>query len=266
MLNIKHKTSGFTLIELAIVLLIVGVLAGSFLSTLGSRIDATRRGDAIKEMEVIKQALYGYAMTQGTNNLRLPCPDCRNAGCATIIAAAGSLANDGVEDRTDAGVCATGDNGVGNLPWTTLGLGSGDPWYNRYSYWVSRDVARNNTPPLGFELDTAMATATIRTRIPDSVPPPPTQTPDISTSAIAVIISRGKNGYGTSSVQNKINAVPPAANPDELENNDGDAVYISRPPTDIGASTPGGEFDDLLVWISEYELKAKMVEAGVLPP
>jgi hypothetical protein len=26
---------------------------------------------------------------------------------------------------------------------------------------------------------------------------------------------------------------------------------------------PGGEFDDIVFWISDYELKARMVEAGV---
>jgi len=40
---------------------------------------------------------------------------------------------------------------------------------------------------------------------------------------------------------------------------------VSRPPSDVGASTPGGEFDDIVFWISDYEIKARMVEAGMLP-
>ena len=51
------KQSGFTLIELAIVLVIVGVLIGSFVGTLGARIDTTRRAEAEADLEIIKTAL-----------------------------------------------------------------------------------------------------------------------------------------------------------------------------------------------------------------
>jgi len=259
---IRKTEQGFTLIELAIVLVIIGVLAGTFLSTLGSRIDTTRRAEAAKEMEIIKQALYGYAMTKGANNRPFPCPDCRSLGCATILAAAPSFANDGIEDRTISGKCAL-DKQPGNLPWATLGLGNSDPWGNRYSYWVSGDVAGDNAKP-GFDLTTPMAAnaATIRTRIANALPTP---TPDISNSAIAIIMTQGKNGYGAISAQNLAMPAVPVANVDERDNLNNNGVYFSRPSTDPGASTAGGEFDDMLIWISEYELKAKMVEAGVLP-
>jgi hypothetical protein len=58
----------------------------------------------------------------------------------------------------------------------------------------------------------------------------------------------------------------PAANLDEVENTDDDLTFVSRAQTDVGVSALVGEFDDILVWISEYELKAKMVDVGVLPP
>jgi hypothetical protein len=77
-------------------------------------------------------------------------------------------------------------------------------------------------------------------------------------------MTQGKNGYGTLSAQGAKPSVP-AANIDEKDNLDSNLNFISRPPTKLGAATVGGEFDDMLVWISEYELKAKMVEAGVLP-
>ena len=41
---------------------------------------------------------------------------------------------------------------------------------------------------------------------------------------------------------------------------------MSRTPTEEGAAATGGIFDDILVWINSYELKAKMVDVGVLPP
>ncbi len=261
---------GFSLVELAIILVIIGVLAGSFIATLGSRIDTTRRGEAVKDMEVIRQALYGFAMTQVASNLHLPCPDCRTPGCAFILSVAGSNPNDGLEDRRGDGTCATGAV-PGNLPWATLGVGRADPWGNRYSYWVSSDAAGiTNPPPAGFDLTTNMAAtaAIIQDRINGALPTP---TPVISDNAVAIVMTQGKNGYGVPTTQNTFNPAVPAANVDEAENLDGNEaggnppVFFSRTVTAPGAATAGGEFDDLLVWISEYELKAKMVEAGLLP-
>ena len=62
-----------------------------------------------------------------------------------------------------------------------------------------------------------------------------------------------------------LNPAIPVANVDELVNTDADSIYVTRPPTTEDATTAGGEFDDILIWLTEYELKAKMVEAGVLP-
>jgi hypothetical protein len=108
-----------------------------------------------------------------------------------------------------------------------------------------------------------MSAATVRTRIDGALPTP---TPDISNNAIALIMSQGKNGYGAVTVQTVLKPDPPAANVDERANLlDDDMIYYSRTATEATASTAGGEFDDMLIWISEYELKAKMVEAGVLP-
>jgi hypothetical protein len=101
-----------------------------------------------------------------------------------------------------------------------------------------------------------MTGATIQTRIGNT-------SPILSDSAVAVIMTQGKNGYGGISVENI--ARPTASGNDEKDNLDNNLNFISRAPSKPGATTAGGEFDDMLIWISEYELKAKMVEAGVLP-
>lgn len=254
-MNIKN-IKGFTLVELAIVLVIVGVLAGTFLTTLGSRIDTTRRADTLAEMEVIKQALYGYALTN--NFAHLPCPDCRTAACAL----GANVENDGISDIT-GNVCdvdvadANAALPLGNLPWRTLGLGYGDSWGNHYSYWATSTATDDSA-------DFALASwpdgeaATINTRVGAVVSL-------LSNNAVAIIMSHGKNGFGATNTQGVALANPPAANVDELENVDDNLFFVSRVETADGVAAAIGAFDDLIIWISEYELKAKMVAAGQLP-
>lgn len=251
------KQSGFTLIEIAVVLVIIGLFMGSFIGTFASRIDTTRRAETVDEMEVIKQALYGYAVSDAVAHL--PCPDCRTAACVS----GGIAANDGLEDRNGA-VCdvdvadvdvTAGTIPIGNLPWRTLGLGYADAWDNRYSYWASSSVTDSTA---NLQLDGAMDTATINTRTG-------TNLTEVSDKAVAIIMSHGKNGFSAVSTQGGIQANPPAANIDELGNLDDDLNFVSRPKTDEGVAAAIGAFDDLFVWISEYELKARMIEAGKLP-
>ena len=223
----KQKSEqGFTLIELAIVLVIIGLLAAAFLSTLGSRIETTRRAEAKKEMEVIKQALYGYAMSQP--NPHLPCPDCRNATmCPTVTS---TNINDGIEDRNGA-VCAAG-NTPGSIPWKTLGLGSGDPWGDRYTYWVSSSAADTAGFALGPPGPAMTNKATIRTRVGTTLA-------DVSDSAVAVIRHRARMVMAVFRL--KILTQPSwlAANVDEKDNLDNNLVFISRSPSKVGRDHRG---------------------------
>jgi hypothetical protein len=86
----------------------------------------------------------------------------------------------------------------------------------------------------------------------------------------AVIFSHGNNQLGSIGLDNIARPAVPGAGvqyEDERENTDVDAVapvlFISRPVTSDDASIV---FDDILIWISEYELKGRMVQAGALPP
>ena len=250
--------SGFTLIELAIVLVIIGVLAGSFISTLSSRIDNTRRADTRDQLQTIKQALLGYAYTSPGN---LPCPDCRS-----LLACPGGLANDGIEDRVaggaNQGTCSVG-NSVGNLPWVTLGLGREDAWGNRYRYWADNSFARDGTgaAPNDRKFDFSdVATGTVLNRINDG-----SATQVIASQVAAVVFSQGKNGYGAISSSNVVRPAIPADNVDEADNADNNLTFVDRAPTTADAGTDGGEFDDIVIWLPEYELKARMLDAGILP-
>lgn len=231
---------GFSLIELAVVLVIIGILVGGFIGALGTRIDTSRQLETKNSLEDIRAALYGFAMSQSP--VRLPCPD---------------IDNDGKEDLT-LGKCDVLTS-LGNIPWVTLGLQREDAWGSTYSYWVA-DEFSNNT---GFILTTLSAGVA---RIDNTVNAGGNT---ISNNIVAVIISHGKNQYGSIGVDDVARSAVPAGVPfnDERENQDVDPVapvlFINRP---ITSDTAPVVFDDMLLWISEYEIKGRMAQAGVLPP
>lgn len=239
------RAKGFTLIELAVVLVIVGILLGSFIGTFSSRIDSSRVLNTEREMEDIKQVLLAYTFSQSPPHL--PCPDI-------------DVPPDGREDREGTGECivVTPNETLGIIPWVTLGLGYEDAWGMRYSYWADANYSNN----AGFNISTGTAgSAIINTRLNDTIE-------EMVDNAVALIISHGKNGYGGTSIANVVRVFPAAGTfVDELSNLDVDVDYIfmSRSATDQDAATVGGEFDDALGWINAYQIKAKMVETGVLP-
>ena len=245
---------GFTLIEIAVVLVVVGVLLGSFIGTLSNRIDVSRKNDVDRELEEIKQAMMAYAFVNGF----LPCPDCDVIGgnCTAGMVADGREDYDAVNSR-----CSENE-GAGNVPWATLGVGHSDAWGTRYRYAVQNIFADQNA---AFALNTVMVNP-FRIEEPDFVADATGATPQsLADNVVAIIFSHGKNAYGGMSEDDLARAAVPAANLDEIENTDDDLVYYSRPETGTEATIAGGEFDDIVIWISEYELKAKMVEAGKLP-
>ncbi len=255
--TLRLKQSGFTLIELAIVLVIIGVLIGSFIGTLGARIDTTRRAETQADLEIIKTAILGYAFSSGGPYLPCPC----TADCDAD--AANPAIQPGMENREADGTC-TADAAVGYLgylPWGTLGLKPSDSWNTLYAYWVDPAFSDDGTGA-GSVFDLADAGGgQIRTRSPDGL-----ATPLVASNVVAVVFTHGKNAYGGLSVVDG-NARPaiPAANVDELDNTDANSEFISRIPSEAGTTTAGGEFDDIVFWISDYEIKARMVEVGILP-
>jgi hypothetical protein len=148
---------------------------------------------------------------------------------------------------------------VGYLPWGTLGLKPGDSWNTLYSYWVDPDFSDDGTGA-GSVFDLAdTGSGLVRTRSPDG-----TNTPLVAGNVVAVVFSHGKNTYGGLSVSGRPQPAIPAANVDEINNTDNNSEFVNRTPTGPGATTAGGEFDDIVLWITDYEIKARMIDAGML--
>lgn len=238
-LHIEHE-SGFTLIELAIVLVVVALLLGGLLVPLTMQIEQQKIRETQKAMDEIKEALIGYAASQVPPHL--PCPDKTGAGGA-------GTANDGLEDFTAAtGQCVVTE---GNIPWATLGVADVDGWGNRIHYRVDSAFS-NRSPMVTFSLISVgnlrvCQTASCTTIVANTLP--------------AVILSYGKNGYGAINAAGNANPTPTSV--DELANTDLTADFVSHTQSSFGS--PAGEFDDLVTWLSPNILFNRMVAAGRLP-
>ena len=234
------RSRGFSLIEIAIALLIMGLVLGGGLSVLARQIEQQKIRDTQKTLEQAQEALLGYAANQTPPHL--PCPD------KTGGAGAGS-ANDGQEDVTVAtGVCVTQD---GNLPWATLAAADVDGWGNRIHYSVN-SLFSNRPPAASFSLS---AVATLRVCQAAGC------AAVLANGVPAVLLSYGKNGFGASTAGGVTRAAPASA--DELENTDGNNFFVSRSPAAAGA--PMGEFDDIVTWLPNGLLFNRMIQAGKLP-
>lgn len=262
----RMNSRGFSLIEIAIVLVIISVLLAIVVVPLSTQVEQRRRADTEKQLELIKEAIIGFALANG----RFPC--------------AARAADNGVESFIDkaAGTC---NAYVGFVPAVTLGLSpidsSGfavDGWEvtaNRIRYAVADFLpgppAPASCPSAGTHVLTrtdGMRSATMACLADTTVPAlnmltvcavKPTGAPGaasactspLSVKAPFVLLSLGKN------------APVGGVGADEAHNVDADSYFVTHTPTDAGSIS--GEFDDILAWPSLNTIFGRMVQAGKLP-
>lgn len=161
-----HRTqTGFSLVEMAIVLAIVGLLLAGLLPTISSQIEQQRRNETRKYMDEVRDALLGYAVT----NKRLPCPDTNGDGTAEAT-------------------CTTIAQQVGTLPYKDLGVVDKDAYGSVLVYAVTKAFADSSTITLSPPTPGAMRICTTAAC-----------TANLTNNAVAVVVSRGANWAGTPS-------------------------------------------------------------------
>ena len=241
---INNKTyTGFTLIEVAIVLLIVGFLLGVIITPMSAQRETLKIKQAREELKVIEEALYGFVIA----NERLPCPAVPGSGAAA---------------PDISGTC-TNPNSRGFVPSTTLGLSGTfncdelllDPWGNPYRYSVTKanaDAFTTNIPAVG------VAALAPNLDICNGSGCPVT----LTNEAVAVIYSMGSNWTALGGADETENGETTIAGTCGLANYfvSNDDIYVHRGRIEAGAN----QFNDILIWISGNILYAKMVAAGVL--
>jgi prepilin-type N-terminal cleavage/methylation domain-containing protein len=247
------KNNGFSILEMAIVMAIIGLLLGGVMMGMTAQVDQRRFNDTQKSLEEIKDALIGYAIQNG----HLPCPDKTGGG-------GGGTANDGQEDFVaGTGVCI---NQVGNIPWVTLGISDADAWGHRLHYAVTKAYS-DRTPATVFKQSTLGTLSVCQT----TTAPGGACVNPVATQLPAVILSFGPNGKGAITGTGALipaatgpAATPPATNADEYQNSLANAaVFVSRPKSVIGGVL--GEFDDQVAWLSSPTLVSRMSAAGKAP-
>lgn len=190
---ININKSGFTLIEMAIVLLIVGLLLGGMLVPLGAQMEQGKIASTRKSLDEIQQALTGYAIINGS----LPCP-------AKGTLATGN-ANAGMVDCTQV---------TGVVPWATLGTSETDAWGRRFTYSVTNTFTTSFTLASNGNIGVKSAA---------------TGGSNVATNLPAVIVSHGLNGFGAYTTLGTQLAV--SGDSGEADNSNGGLTFVSHDAT-----------------------------------
>jgi prepilin-type N-terminal cleavage/methylation domain-containing protein len=252
------RQHGFSLLELAIVLLIVGLLLGGLVMPLSSRVEQARISDTRRQLDELRTAVSGYALARDA----LPCP--------------ATPASNGLSATTANG-CVTQ---YGFVPAATLGLGGGrnadglllDAWGNPLRYSVTASDA-NGDGRWDFTVPGNLRTVTLPALAPDlrvcSTAAGATATTcssaatTVAAGVPAVLFSMGKDYAVTASADQLANVGAslgggPSGTAWPVA---GDRVFVSRTP----GSAAGNEYDDTVTWIAPSSLYGQMVAAGRLP-
>lgn len=252
-------TRGFSLVELAVVMVIVAFLLGSLMYTLSAQVEQRNFDDTRRRLEQARELILSFAIVNG----RLPCP-----------ATSTSL---GIESPSTGGSCTTYFGGW--LPAVSIGFqqvdAAGfaiDAWGNRIRFAVAEKVTNcsgsstlphftssANIKSNGMTCqshDLLVCKSGTATGLNAGASPPTCGASGanqiMSTGLVAAIVfSTGKNGAAG------------GIGTDEAANLDGNALFVFHTPTPSSATN--GEFDDQFTWITVGELYGKLIAAGVLP-
>lgn len=201
--------------------------------------DRRQRQQTLARLADAREALIGYALRHG----RLPRP------------AVSPL--DGHEAPTP---CQSERDCTGVLPWVTLGVDGADSWGKLLRYSVTPAYTIAN-----ITAGTTVASKQIMGR--DAAGNPYLKVGSARCTAAtacapAVVMSSGRNNLGISTLGVAM-ANAAMANADELNNN-----AVANPFFDHAVqrdpARPGGEFDDLLVWVPLSALYPQMDKTGTL--
>ena len=159
----KKLEFGFSLIEMAMVLLIISLIIASLLQPLSTQVDQIKLKTTEQNLETIKESLLGFLVI----NNRLPYP--------------ASNPETGIEDSSLEGQEAY-------LPWATLALDGSktDAWGQTFRYRVDAEYTSQPFPELPANTSNSLKIRDLQNT--------PLTNENASSDVIAIIYSKGKDG------------------------------------------------------------------------
>jgi len=256
-----YRHQGFSLIEMAIVMLILAVLLSAAILPLRGQKEVANVKQARADLQSVQEAIYGFAIANG----RLPCPALPGNG--------------GNEDGGGAANCTSYH---GFVPYNSLGLNGEtncdglltDPWGNPYRYSVTNvDDAALGTPGNDdFVRNGEIALVGVANLAPDiricsnldNACNAATAAADrVADGVAAIIFSMGQQWQNPSNSEVE-NAGEGAAIASTCGLTNyaigGDRYFYAANTREVGAN----RFDDIVSWISPSILYARLLTAGQL--
>ncbi|MEL7185565.1 MAG: type II secretion system protein [Pseudomonadota bacterium] len=256
-MNYRNQ-QGFTMVELAIVVLVMGLLIGGLMMPLAVQRENARVRDGHEQLETARLAIEGYALVNG----HLPCPATPASNGTAATAAGGCVAQHGFVPATTLDL-----NGNRNDDNLLL-----DPWGSPLRYSVTTSDADGNGS-WDFVTPGEMRSVTMPVLSPELVvcstaagsTPTACGSANVTLAdrAPAVMYSIGKDWASFSSADQVENTGAtlgggPSATNYRVASDD---VFVRAGRSDLA----GSEFDDLVIWIPENSLYARLVQSGQLP-
>ncbi len=253
-----QREAGFSLVELSIVILIMGLLLGGIALPLAQQRDNARLGEAEQQIDEVRDALEGYLLANG----ELPCP-------ATPAS--------GGQAAPNAGTCSRQH---GFVPATTLDLRGTrnddnlllDPWGSPLRYSVT-SVDTDGNGAWDFVNAADLRTVGLAALAPDLVvcrrasgassTACGSGNDTLTAAAPLVVYSLGKDWAQFSSADQLENVGAnvtggPSGARYRIASN---AVFVDR-----GRSVQSGnEYDDVVAWVSANAVYKRLVDAGFVP-
>lgn len=272
---------GFTLIEIAIGMLIVGLVAGLGLALLSAQQTQQQFSTTKARQETLRLAILGFV----ARNNRLPCP-----ADPSIPPPPPANANYGAETYlTTSTTCnglgpiptASSTASKGIIPWVTLGIpqeAAIDGYGNYFTYLVTYTATNANVSTLTYLVGTIglYSSSPVHPGLPVGSPSTQNQINACSATpgdnncnllAVAALVSYGKDGYGAYKPGAGATTMPFPTSPNvnEMTNSNFDVSnnHIALVDTGVVDITQGG-FDDMVVVWNPHDILNALAFPGFI--